>query len=98
MWEKNILYSKIVFISQNFEAGEGYGQKTNFGVPVLDCLYLLSGTCPKSENQIVGVFLSKFFAACQEKCKNGRFRAKKNISHFWFFKKISPKIQNFETS
>ena len=91
MWGKIIFYSEIFFISRNFEAGEGYGQKTNFGVPVLDCLYLSSGALPKSENRIVGVFLSKFFAACQEKLKNGRFKGKKNIRRFRFFTKISPK-------
>ena len=98
MWGKIIFYTKIFFISRNFEAGEGYGQKTNFGVPVLDCLYLSSGALPKSENQIVGVFLSKFFAACKEKLKNGRFGAKKHISRFWFFGKISPKNKNFQKS
>ena len=98
MWGKIIFYNKIFFISRNFEPGEGYGQKTNFGVPVLDCLYLFTGALPNSENRVVGVFLSKFFAAGKENPKNGQNRAKKNISRFRFFGKISPKNKNLQKS
>ena len=47
-------------------------KKPVFGVPVFDCLYLLSGALPKSKNQITGVFLSKFFAAGKGNPKNGK--------------------------
>ena len=73
-------------------------KKPVFGVPVFDCLYLLSGALPKSKNQITGVFLSKFFAAGKGNPKNGHQRAKRNIRRFRFFKKISPKTQNFGKS
>ena len=63
-------------------------KKPVFGVPVFDCLYLLSGALPKSKNQITGVFLSKFFAAGKGNPKNGHQRAKRNIRHFRFFKEI----------
>ena len=96
MWGKIIFYNKIFFISRNFEPGEGYGQKTNFGVPVLDCLYLSSGTCPNSENQVVGVFLSKFFAAGQKIPKNGLERAKKIFLVFGFLKKSRRKLKILE--
>ena len=85
MWGKKNLFSKIFFISRNFEVWARYGQKTRFGVPVLDWPYLWSGTCTKSENRITGVFLTKFFAARQEKSKNSQERAKNKIRRFWFF-------------
>ena len=94
----NNFYSKFFLFFWNFDVWARYGQKTRFGVPVLDCPYLWSGACTKSENRITGVFLSKFFAARKEKLKNGRFRAKKHISRFWFFGKISPKNKNFQKS
>ena len=85
MWGKKNFFSNIFFISRNFEVWARYGQKTRFGVPVLDCPYLWSGTWAKSENRITGVFLTKFFAARQEKSKNGQERAKNKIRRFWFF-------------
>ena len=93
MWGKIIFYNKIFFISRNFEPGEGYGQKTNFGVPVLDCLYLFTGALPNSENQVIGVFLSKFFAAGKENPKNGQNRAKKIFLVFGFLEKSRRKIK-----
>ena len=67
------------------ENPETFAKKICFGVPVLDCPYLWSGTWAKSENRITGVFLTKFFAARQEKSKNGQERAKNKIRRFWFF-------------
>ena len=78
----NNFYSKFFLFFWNLDVWARYGQKTRFGVPVLDCPYLWSGACTKSENRITGVFLAKFFAARKEKLKNGHFRAKKNISRF----------------
>ena len=66
----NNFYFKIFSFLGNSHVRPRYGPKTCFGVPVLDCPYLWSGTCTKSENGITGVFLSIFFAAGKIKLKN----------------------------
>ena len=66
----NSFYSKFFLFFGNSHVWPRYGQKTRFGVRVLDCPYLWSGTCTKSENGITGVFLSIFFAAGKIKLKN----------------------------